>query len=167
MYRASNKIIDRKIRFAVVGCGRISKNHFDAIKQHYENVELVALCDSDPVALDKSRESYGVNGYSSLKKLLTESDADVVSICTPSGLHPEQTIESANAGRHVVTEKPMATRLVDGHRMVRAADEQGLRLFVVKQNRLNPTLQLLKKAVEKRRFGTKVSEFILRSNKAI
>ena len=68
-------------------------------------------------------------------------------------LHPEQAITIANAGRHVVTEKPMATKMSDGKRMVRNADEQGTHLFVVKQNRLNPTLQLLKSAVEKKRFG--------------
>ena len=62
-----------------------------------------------------------------------------------SQLHPDQAIEIAKAGKHVITEKPMATRWEDGKRMVKACDDAGVRLFVVKQNRRNATLQLLKK----------------------
>jgi len=74
-------------------------------------------------------------------------------VTTPSGLHPRQTIEIARSGRHVLTEKPMATKWEDGLRMVRACEDAGVHLFVVKQNRRNATLQLLKQAVEKKRFG--------------
>lgn len=153
MYKSPYKIIDRKIKFAILGCGRISPKHFDAILQHSDNAELVAVCDTDSVVLDEISKKYNVKGYATLDELLKNSDADVVSICTPSGLHPEQAIAISKAGRHVVTEKPMATKLADGKRMVRNADEQGTHLFVVKQNRLNPTLQLLKSAIKKKRFG--------------
>ena len=85
--------------------------------------------------------------------MLAGTDADVVILATPSGLHAEQAIQVAAAGRHVMTEKPMATRWQDGKRMVHACDEAGVHLFVVKQNRRNATLQLLKRAVEKKRFG--------------
>jgi len=78
---------------------------------------------------------------------------DAVILATPSGLHPSQTIQCARAGRHVVAEKPMATRWEDGKEMVRECDQAGVFLFVVKQNRRNPTLQLVKRAVEKKRFG--------------
>ncbi len=74
-------------------------------------------------------------------------------LCTPSGMHPAQTIAAARAGKHVMTEKPMATRWKDGMDMVRACDEARVRLFVIKQNRLNATLQLLKRAVSEKRFG--------------
>ena len=77
----------------------------------------------------------------------------MVILATPSGLHAPQTIEAAEAGRHVVTEKPMATRWSDGKAMVQACDQAGVRLFVVKQNRLNATIQLLKRAMDKKRFG--------------
>lgn len=153
MYRAPYRIQDRPIRFAVVGCGRISGKHFEAIEHHQAEAELAAVCDTDPAALEAAAAKRGVPGFASLDELLEGSDADVVVLCTPSGLHPEQAIRVAGAGRHVVTEKPMATRLVDGRRMVRACDEQGVHLFVVKQNRLNPTLQLLKGAICKKRFG--------------
>lgn len=85
--------------------------------------------------------------------MLVGCDADVYILTTPSGLHSDQAIEIAKAGKSVVTEKPMATRWDDGKRMVKACDEAGVRLFVVKQNRRNSTLQLLKKALEKKRFG--------------
>jgi UDP-N-acetyl-2-amino-2-deoxyglucuronate dehydrogenase len=77
----------------------------------------------------------------------------VVALCTPSGLHPSQAILAARSGRHVITEKPMATRWGDGLRMVRECDEAGVHLLVVKQNRRNSTLQLLKRALDARRFG--------------
>jgi UDP-N-acetyl-2-amino-2-deoxyglucuronate dehydrogenase len=85
--------------------------------------------------------------------MLAKCDADAFILTTPSGLHPEQAIEIAKSGKHVITEKPMATRWEDGKRMLKACDEAGVRLFVVKQNRRNVTLQLLKKAIDKKRFG--------------
>jgi UDP-N-acetyl-2-amino-2-deoxyglucuronate dehydrogenase len=146
-------IQDRKIRFALVGCGRIANNHFDALRQHHERAELVGVCDVDPRALDRAVGLTGAEGYASLDEMLRCADADVVVVTTPSGLHPEQTIQIAASGRHVMTEKPMATRWEDGKRMVGACDAAGVRLFVVKQNRRNATLQLLKRAVDKKRFG--------------
>jgi UDP-N-acetyl-2-amino-2-deoxyglucuronate dehydrogenase len=146
-------VTGRRIRFALVGCGRISANHFDAIEKHAERAELVAVCDVDPAALDKAVERTGAPGFRSLDAVLTNTDADLVILATPSGLHAEQAIQVAAAGRHVMTEKPMATRWRDGKRMVHACDQAGVHLFVVKQNRRNATLQLLKRAVEKGRFG--------------
>ncbi|MCB0355416.1 MAG: Gfo/Idh/MocA family oxidoreductase [Bdellovibrionales bacterium] len=146
-------ITDRKVKIALVGCGRISGRHFEAILKHKDNCELVAVCDSDPGLLAEAAGNYNVEGYSNLDELLKKSDADVVTLCTPSGLHPQQTIAVAQAGKHVVSEKPMATRWKDGKAMVEACDKAGVHLFVVKQNRFNSTLQLLKQAVEKKRFG--------------
>jgi UDP-N-acetyl-2-amino-2-deoxyglucuronate dehydrogenase len=85
--------------------------------------------------------------------MLKGTTADLVVLTTPSGLHPQQAVDVAKAGKHVMTEKPMATRWQDGLRMVKACDDAGVRLFVVKQNRRNATLQLLKQAVEQGRFG--------------
>ena len=92
-------------------------------------------------------------GHADLGSLLESTKADCVILTSPSGLHPSQAIQTARAGLHVMTEKPMATRWHDGLAMVRACDEAGVRLFVVKQNRRNPTLQLLKQAVDQGRFG--------------
>lgn len=153
MRRFSPPITDRKIRFAHVGCGRISKNHFGAIKQHEDRAELVGVCDIDPAALAAAVAETGAKPYENLDALLADTNADIVTLATPSGLHPAQTIKIAATGRHVMTEKPMATRWSDGHQMVKACDEAYVRLFVVKQNRRNKTLQLLKRTVEKGRFG--------------
>ena len=146
-------ILDRKIRFALVGCGRIAKNHMNAIREHHDRCELVGVCDINPRALEEADAGTGARPYRSLDQMLRECDADAFVLATPSGLHPQQSIQISRAGRHVITEKPMATRWEDGKAMVAAADAAGVRLFVVKQNRRNATLQLLKSAVEKKRFG--------------
>ena len=146
-------IKDRKIRIAIVGCGRISKNHFGSIEKHKDNIELVSICDNNQEVLSQHEEQYKVKGYLKLEDMLEKEDLDIVSICTPSGVHPDQVVMVAKYGVHVITEKPMATRWQDGVRMVKACDEAGVRLFVVKQNRRNSTLQLLKRAVEEKRFG--------------
>ena len=146
-------ISGRKIRFALVGCGRISKNHFAAIQQHAQNAELVGVCDPHEERLKEAARTQGVKGFRELDELLAKTDPDVVVLSTPSGLHAAQAIRIAQARKHVMTEKPMATRWQDGVAMVRACDAAGVRLFVVKQNRRNPTVQLLKRALEQGRFG--------------
>jgi UDP-N-acetyl-2-amino-2-deoxyglucuronate dehydrogenase len=137
----------------VVGCGRISKNNIEALKKHAAEAEIVAVCDVDPAALKAAEALAGARGFARYDDLLLRPEIDAVVLSTPSGLHAEQTIRAAEAGKHVVTEKPMATRWQDGKRMVAACDVAGVRLFVVKQNRRNATLQLLKRAVENGRFG--------------
>lgn len=146
-------IKDRKIKVAVVGCGRISKNHFGAIEQHADDLELAAVCDSDPVVLDEAVNQLGVPGYLGLEEMLESEELDAVALCTPSGLHPDQAVMTAKYGVNVISEKPMATRWSDGVRMVKACDEANVRLLVVKQNRRNTTLQLLKQAMSEGRFG--------------
>jgi len=146
-------ITDRKIRLAVIGCGRISKNHFNAISEHSENIELLAVCDDNPSVLQQHQDKYGVPGFFTLEETLRQTKPDVIALCTPSGLHPDQTVLAASHGIHVITEKPMATCWQDAKRMVKACDEANVRLFVVKQNRRNPTLQLLKRAIDEKRFG--------------
>jgi len=146
-------ITGRKIRFALVGAGRIANNHLGAIEKHADRCELVDVCDTNPKALEAAVQRTGANGHANLTALLENTTADCVILTTPSGLHPSQAIQVAEAGKHVMTEKPMATRWNDGLAMVEACDRAGVHLFVVKQNRRNATLQLLKQAVEQKRFG--------------
>ncbi|MES9886979.1 MAG: Gfo/Idh/MocA family oxidoreductase [Candidatus Sedimenticola sp. 6PFRAG1] len=146
-------IKDRKIRLGIVGCGRIAKNHFGSIDKHKASIELAAICDINEDVINEQQEKYGVPGYQDFELMLKNEKLDLVSLCTPSGLHPFQAELAAKYGINVMTEKPMATRWADGVRMVRACDEAGVRLFVVKQNRRNSTLQLLKRAVDEKRFG--------------
>lgn len=143
----------RKIKVALVGCGRIANNHFAAIEQHADDMELVDVCDVNQDALSLAVERTKAVPHQNLSDMLKHTKADLIVLTTPSGTHPDQAVECFEAGFHVMTEKPMATKLHDGERMVKAADKSGKRLFVVKQNRLNATMQLLKRAVSEKRFG--------------
>lgn len=141
------------LRLALVGCGRISKNHFEALQNHKDQAQIVAVCDVEAASLAAAEKQYQVPSYSSLDDLLKRDDLDAVILATPSGLHAEQTIQVARAGKHVICEKPMATRWADGQKMVAECDRNNVKLFVVKQNRHNSTIQMLKKAIDEDRFG--------------
>jgi UDP-N-acetyl-2-amino-2-deoxyglucuronate dehydrogenase len=146
-------ITGRQISMALVGCGRIASRHFEAFQKHSADLRVAAVCDVDHKALAAAEKTTGAQGFTSLHEMLERTEVDAVVLATPSGLHPPQAIAVARSGRHVITEKPMATRWSDGLAMVRACDEAGVRLFVVKQNRRNATLQMLKRAVDLKRFG--------------
>ena len=146
-------ISGRRIRLGILGCGRISRNHFKAAEELSEDIELVSACDNIEARLEQDMIPKDVTRFTSLDDMLEKSDLDLVSICTPSGLHPRNAMVVAGSGIHVMTEKPMATRWKDGLRMVDACDQAGVRLFVIKQNRFNATLQLVRRAVDEGRFG--------------
>src|ERR1043166_7175958 len=150
--RMTTARVGRDFKLALVGCGRISRTHFDALKT-IDGLTVTAVCD---VVEDRARsagEELGVPWFASYEAMLAKADCDVVTICTPSGLHAAQGAAAARAGKHVVTEKPMAISLRQADDLVKACDDAGVHLFVVKQNRLNPPIQLLKRAVDKGRFG--------------
>ena len=145
-------IVGRDIRVVLVGCGRISGNHFDAFRK-IDGIQLVAVCDVVEERARAAGEAQGVPFFTSYEKMLRTADCDAVVIATPSGLHPQQGVLAAKAGKHVITEKPMSISLGAADELVQACDSAGVRLFVVKQNRLNPGIQLLKRALDKGRFG--------------
>ena len=141
------------IKFGLIGCGRISAKHFEAIAQ-IENAEIISCCDIIEKKAKEASKKYNIKThYKNYKKMLDTEKLDAVLICTPSGLHPQMGIEAANCKIHVVTEKPMAITLESADELVKACDLNEVELFVVKQNRLNPSIQLLKKAIDKGRFG--------------
>jgi len=140
------------MKIALVGCGRISRNHFESIKELPE-LELVGVCDIVPERAQEAGEKYNAPWFVEYGKMLDETRPEIVSICTPSGLHPDHAIQAARRGIHVITEKPMGITLQKVDEMIHACDEAGVQLFVVKQNRLNSTMQFLKKAMDKGRFG--------------
>ena len=146
-------IADRPINIGLVGCGRIADNHLQAIIEHHDNLRLTAICEPNVDILNTVCDKYGAELYDNIDDLLRHSNTDLIILCTPSGLHAAQTIKVAQSGRHVLTEKPMATRWQDAVNMVRACDAHRVRLFVIKQNRLNATMQLLKQAIDRGRFG--------------
>jgi UDP-N-acetyl-2-amino-2-deoxyglucuronate dehydrogenase len=139
-------------RVALAGCGRISRNHFEALTR-VPGLTLSAVCDVDADRARAAGEQLSVPWFRSYDEMLANAPCEIVTIATPSGLHPEQGIRAARAGKHVIVEKPMAITLSAADDLVHACDAARVHLFVVKQNRLNATVQLLRRAVDKGRFG--------------
>lgn len=142
----------KAFRVAFVGCGRISGNHFEALSR-IEGLRLVAVCDVIEARARAAGEKWDVPWFTQYEQMLADVPCDAVSIATPSGMHPAHGIIAARAGKHVISEKPMAISLAAADELVKACDDAGVHLFVVKQNRLNATIQLLKRAIDKGRFG--------------
>jgi len=140
-----------KIKFGIVGCGRIAERHAEHITNQGE---LVAVCDIKQDRLNYFREKYDCHIYLDLDEMLDdELDIDVISICTPNGLHAQHSIKSLKNGYHVLCEKPMSTSVVDAEKMINESLNANKRLFIVKQNRFNPPVQAVKKAIENDKFG--------------
>ncbi|MCF7912769.1 MAG: Gfo/Idh/MocA family oxidoreductase [Candidatus Cloacimonetes bacterium] len=140
-------------RFGIVGCGRISSKHFSAIAE-IEGAQIVSCCDIIEQRVQDAARQYGVEtAYTNYDEMLAKEQLDAILICTPSGMHPEMGIKAARKGLHVITEKPMGISLISADELVKECDAHQVQLFVVKQNRLNPAIQLLKQAIDKGRFG--------------
>jgi UDP-N-acetyl-2-amino-2-deoxyglucuronate dehydrogenase len=142
----------REFRIGIVGCGRISQFHIDAIEK-VDGLTLAGVCDIDLERARTAGDKAGVPHFASLGEMLKGVELDIVAVCTPSGLHPEHGIVAAKAGKHVVSEKPMALSIDGADALIAACEQAGTKLFVVKQNRLNPPIQLLRRAVTRGRFG--------------
>lgn len=142
----------KPLRFAVIGCGRIAPNHGQAISSLPE-AQMVAAADIIEDRVTKFTDRFGGEPYLSYKDMLELPDIDVVSICTPSGLHAEMGIAAAKAGKHVLVEKPMALSLRDADALISACEQSGVKLGVVHQNRFNPAIVRTRKALEAGRFG--------------
>jgi len=140
-----------KIRFAIIGCGRIAQRH----AEHIQNFgQLVAVCDIIEERAKDLASRTGANAYRLASDMLQkEKDVDVVAICSPNGLHAEHSIQSLNAGFHVLCEKPMAINVHDCGEMIKAAERNNKRLFAIKQNRFNPPVAAVKKALDEGKFG--------------
>jgi predicted dehydrogenase len=140
-----------KLNFAIIGCGRIASRHAEIIKKY---AALKAVCDINKSRADEFNSKYDTNVYYDMHELLmNEKDVNIVSICTPNGLHAEQTIRALYAGMHVICEKPMAISSADCRKMINAAEETGKNLFIVKQNRFNPPIAELKKLIDNNILG--------------
>lgn len=141
----------KNISFALVGCGRIGQRHAG----HMRNAgELRAVCDIVPEKAEALAREFGCRPYTDIGEMLTqEQDLELVSICTPNGLHAAHSIAALRRGCHVLCEKPMATRRSDAENMINEALRANRMLFVVKQNRFNPPVAAVKRAIEEGRFG--------------
>ena len=144
-----------ELNFALMGCGRIAQTHAKVLGDRLvKNAKLTAVCDTDFPRAAALGEKYKVPAYPSLEEMVkAHPEINVVNVLTPSGLHAEHAIRVVNLGKHVVVEKPMALRLSDADEMISEAARNGVKLFVVKQNRFNLAVQKLRAALTAGRFG--------------
>lgn len=140
-----------KIKFALIGCGRIAQRHAEHIQKYGH---LVAVCDIMEQKANDMAEKYQANSYLDVDALLSkEKDIDVVAICTPNGLHAAHSIKALKAGFHVLCEKPMALTVKECGDMIKAAEQANRRLFAIKQNRFNPPVAAVKQLLDEGRLG--------------
>ncbi len=142
----------QKIKFAVVGCGHIGKRHAEMIGRNAE-CELVALCDIKEKDL-LTIEHFNVPFFNSIEDLLSPRlDIDVLSVCTPNGLHATHSMQALNAGKHVVIEKPMALTKAACEAIIFKSLQTNRHVFCVMQNRYSPPSVWIKNLIENRILG--------------
>jgi UDP-N-acetyl-2-amino-2-deoxyglucuronate dehydrogenase len=142
-----------KLRFAIIGCGRIAPRHAQSLAELSDRAQLVAVADVIESRAQRLARDYSAEAATDYRRLLDRKDIDVINICTPSGLHARMGIEAAQAGKHVVVEKPMALTIQDADALIAACAQANVTLTVVLQNRYNPPMQDLKALVESGRLG--------------
>ncbi|MEA4901456.1 Gfo/Idh/MocA family oxidoreductase [Desulfitobacterium sp.] len=144
--------MEKKIRFAIIGCGRIAPKHAESIVAIPE-AELVAVCDIVPEKAQAFADKYGAKPYTSFEEMLAAEDIEVVTVATPSDLHAPIGIAAAKLGKHVMVEKPMAMTLKSADELIKTCKENHVKLAVIHQNRFNKSVKLMRKALEDGRFG--------------
>jgi predicted dehydrogenase len=144
-------MMNNPLKFAIIGCGHIAQRH----AEHIANMGMLsAVCDTVPGKAEKLASKYNAAVYSSVEDLLgSEKDLDVVSICTPNGLHARHAVAAFKAGVHVLCEKPMALSIQDCSEMINEAEKANKRLFIVKQNRFNPPVAAVKRVIDDGKLG--------------
>ena len=154
-----------KLRFALIGCGRISTNHIRALIDNFADAELVSVCDLIKDRAEQKADEYlnyakersvsviRPKVYTDYREMLQKEDINLSVICTESGYHAEISLYCLNLKKHVLVEKPMAMSLLDADRMIQTAQKNNLKLAVCHQNRFNPPIQKLRQAIDEERFG--------------
>jgi predicted dehydrogenase len=139
------------IQFAIIGCGRIAQRHAEHINKFGK---LIAVCDVVKEKADAMAKQYNATAYYDAADLLAnEKNVDVVSICSPNGLHAQHSIQGLKAGFHVLCEKPMAINVSDCGEMIKTAERYNKRLFAIKQNRFNPPVEAVKNIIDEGKLG--------------
>ena len=143
------------LRFGIVGCGGISGTHVGALKKLEQEglARLVAGAETDPERRQAFADKNGVDVVPSLDELLTRSDIDAVTICTPSGLHGAMAAQIARAGKHVLSEKPLDVWIDAVDAAIAAAKEAGVVYGGIFQERFSPAARKVKRAVDAGAFG--------------
>lgn len=155
----------KKLKIALLGCGRISYKHIEAIANNHEEAELTAVSDVDvekmdrlAIAFQQLQSRYAINPkevakYQDYHEMLKKESIDIVTIATESGYHAIHAVDCLNADKHILVEKPMALSIEDADRMITLAKEKKKKICVSHQNRFNPPIQKLRRAIEEGRFG--------------
>src|SRR5436190_645838 len=139
------------LSFAIIGCGNIAKRHAEQIQSVGK---LVAVCDIIRSRAEELGKKYDAGVFTSIEELFAgNKKIDIAVICTPNGLHAAHSVISLQAGCHVLCEKPMAINSSDCRAMIQEAKKAGKRLFVVKQNRFNPPVAVVKKLLDEKKLG--------------
>ena len=145
-----------QVRFGLVGCGRVSTRHVDALVRHVPGARLAAVCDVVPERAQRYGVQLGIPAFSSTAEMYREAEIDVVDIATPSGDHYARVMEALGHGKHVVVEKPVALRPEHAEEMIGEAARRGLRLWVAHQNRYNRALSRARREIASGRLGKPV-----------
>lgn len=143
-----------KLRFAIVGCGVIHGTHIEAIKKLSDDAELVAVCDEIGERAKTTAEKEGVAAFTDLATMLRDVEFDVLTVCTPSGLHAKCGVMGANAGKHIVCEKPIDVSLEAADALINACEKNNVKLVVISQHRYSQGIRQLKGYLEAGRLGT-------------
>jgi UDP-N-acetyl-2-amino-2-deoxyglucuronate dehydrogenase len=142
------------LKFSIVGCGRIAKRHADLLgTNQIDNANLAAVCDVDESRAKLYGQQFNVPWFTDMHQMMQSVDVQVVVVLTPSGMHAEHVIQLSQYKKHIVVEKPMALNLDEADAMIESCDRNGIKLFVVKQNRFNVPVQKLRLALDQGRFG--------------
>lgn len=142
------------MRYALIGCGRISPNHIMAAKNN--NLDFVAMCDLDTEMMEEKTEKFGldsVHQYTDYQEMLEKEKPELVAIATWSGEHARIALDCLDAGCNVIVEKPIALSLADADRIIAKANEKNLKVCANHQNRFNKSIQKIRTALEAGRFG--------------
>ncbi|MEY8261597.1 Gfo/Idh/MocA family oxidoreductase [Oscillospiraceae bacterium 50-60] len=145
------------MKYALIGCGRISVNHIKAALNN--RLEICAVCDVKPEAMEVLLEKYGLEKapqicrYTDYRELLAQEKPTLVSISTESGIHAEIALACIDAGVNVIIEKPMAMSMSDAEEIIRRSEAKGVKVSACHQNRFNIAVQETRKALEAGRFG--------------
>ncbi len=143
------------MKYAIIGCGRISPNHIKAAMNN--GLDIVAICDIDSVNMIDKKAKFdlpdSVKLYTDYKELIQNERPELVAIATESGKHARIAIDCINEGCNVIIEKPIALSLEDADRIIEAADKMGVKVCANHQNRFNKSIRKIREAIEKKRFG--------------
>jgi UDP-N-acetylglucosamine 3-dehydrogenase len=142
-----------KLRAAIIGCGAITYHRYAQEYSSHPDVEIVAFCDIVRERAEGFAQQYGGRAFADYREMLAEVKPDLVTVCTPNALHAEMTIAAANAGAHVLVEKPMATSAKEAEEMIEAASSNGVQLMVGQSQRLMPPHLKAKELLSSGRLG--------------